>query len=100
MGIVEDRRTTEQVVATLGFVVATDSFMSGWGQAPRRSLFAVPFGTEAEAEIVKDNMERRSEMLRVRIVWGKHYRPKMSAGDHLSITDYDPTDRFHTVNGF
>lgn len=82
--VIDDQRTDEDKAKTEGFVVATDSFMSGWGNAKSRSLFAVPFTTAEQAQIVLHNMECRSEMKRARIV-GKDYRPKLSAGDHLSI---------------
>ena len=84
----DDRRTAEERKATAGFVVATDSFMSGWGKARGRSLFAVPFSHEQAKEglheRIADNMRDRSEMQRVRIV-GADYRPRLYNGDHLSI---------------
>lgn len=95
----DDHRSEEDKAATIGFVVATDSFMSGWGQAPGRSLFAVPFRTWAEGRIVSENMHARSEMKRVRVV-GKDYRPRMRPGDHLSIRAMDDCARFYEVGGF
>ena len=64
----DDRRTADDKRRTWGFVVATDSFMSGWGNAQSRSLFAVPVKDHHQAEIVAANMRNRSEMKRVRIV--------------------------------
>lgn len=96
---VDDRRTPEDKAITAGFVVATDSFMSGWGRARGRSLFAVPFRTYEEAEIVLQNMEARSEMKRARIV-GKDYRPRLRDGDHLSIRDMSDCSRFYEKHGF
>jgi len=80
----DDKRTPEEKARTCGFVVATDRFMSGWGGAPGRSLFAVPFDSWELAHVIKDNMRHRSEMMRVRVV-GKDYRPRLYSGDHLSI---------------
>jgi len=99
---IDDRRTPEQKRATLGLVVATDNFMSGWGQAQGRSIFAVPFRTWQEGEIVADNMRARSEMRRVRIVgdYPGEYRPKLRKGDHLSIRDMSPCPRFYAPGGF
>jgi len=94
-----DRRSEAEKESTWGFVVATDSFMSGWGDAPRRSLFAVPVRNWKEAEIVLDNMQHRPEMKRARIV-GKDYRPKLRPGDHLSIRDMSDCARFYAPGGF
>lgn len=82
----DDRRSEADKEATVGFVVGTDRFLSGWGQAPNRSLFAVPVKDFDQAEVVAENMRRRGDMLRVRIV-GKDYRPRLYDGDHFSIRD-------------
>lgn len=99
-GETNDRRTPEQVAATIGFVVATDSFMSGWGHAPGHSYFAVPFSSYESGRIVEANMRARREMKRVRFHYGSRLRLRMRAGDHLSICDLDESDRFHTPHGF
>lgn len=87
MATIEDRRTEEQKNITVGFVVATDSFLSGWGSAPDRSLYAVAFTTEKQRQIVERHMQKRNDFKRVRVVYGKEYRPKLSNGDHLSIPE-------------
>ena len=87
MATIEDRRTEEQKNITVGFVVATDSYLSGWGAAPDRSLYAVAFTTGKQRIIVEKNMKNRSDFKRVRVVYGKEYRPKLSDGDHLSIPE-------------
>jgi len=97
--IIDDRRTSEDKAATWGFVVATDSFMSGWGMSPRRSLFAVPVINHKQAEIVLGNMHLRSEMKRSRIV-GANYRPRLQPGDHLSIRSMSDCSRFYEPGGF
>ena len=99
MQVKEDHRTPEQKAATVCFVVATDSFMSGWGQAKGRSIFAVPCRSMQEAFIVEDNMRHRSEMKRVRIV-GADYRPRLYNGDHLSIRAMDDVSRFYEPGAF
>ncbi len=83
-GVINDRRSDQDKLDTQGFVVGTDRFMSGWGQAPRRSLYAVPFRSYQEAEEIEDWLNSRGDMLRVRVV-GKDYRPRLEDGDHLSI---------------
>ena len=97
--IIDDKRTEQDKAETVGFVVATDSFMSGWGGAPNKSYFAVPFKTWEQADIVEANMRRRSEMKRVRVVTAP-YKPYLKNGDHLSIRDFSDCSRFYKVNGF
>jgi len=97
--VVDDHRSEADKAQTWGFVVATDSFMSGWGMAPGRSLFAVPVTDDKQAEIVADNMRARSDMKRVRIV-GHDYRPRLFDGDHYSIRDMNDCSRFYTPGGF
>jgi hypothetical protein len=99
-GVVNDRRTPEQREATVGFVVATDSFMSGWGQASRVSYVAVPLPNHGDMpHIVEANMRARSEMKRVRFV-AADWRPRLRAGDHLSIVKMDLGGPFYRVDGF
>lgn len=78
-----------------GFVVFTDSFMSGWGGAANgRSLYALEVSSPSVAELVLANGKRRSEMKRGRIVrfrkggWLPNCR--INPGDHLSIVDREP----------
>jgi hypothetical protein len=97
--VIDDRRTDEERELTQLFVVATDSFMSGWGFAPGKSYFAVPCTDHAQAQIVLGNMEDRTEMKRPRIV-GKNYKPRLRPGDHLSIRSPKDCDRFYIKGGF
>jgi hypothetical protein len=90
--IIEDNRTKEEIEKTCGFVVATDKFMSGWGAAPHISVVAIPFISEDDRIKVMSRVKKRSEMKRVRVVYGKQYKPRLSAGDHLHI--YDTTNSF------
>ena len=83
-GVVHDRRSDQEKEETIGFIVGTDSFMSGWGQAPGTSYFAIPVRTREEWDETLAFMMGRGDMLRVREV-GKDYRPRLRAGDHLSI---------------
>ena len=83
-GIIHDRRSPGEAEATIGFIVATDTFMSGWGKAPGRSLFAIPVRTSDEWDETLRFMHGRSDMKYVREV-GRDYRPRLYAGDHLSI---------------
>ncbi len=96
---INDWRTAEEKANTWGFVVATDSSLSGWGQAPGRSFFAVAVSTIEESRIVEENMQWRSEMKRVRVV-GADWRPKAGAGDHLSIVGKHEASRFFEPGRF
>lgn len=99
--MIDDRRTSDEKAATVGFVVATDRFLSGWGLAPGRSLFAVPLRSWGQEPTVRRNMKQRSEMQRVRTV-GRDY-PKtvrLGRGDHLSIRSLDDASRFYEDGGF
>lgn len=83
--VVRDDRTAEERDATIGFWVATDSFLSGWGQAKGRSLVACPVVSAADREVVEQRFDRRGEFKRVRYCSGKEYRPRLGPGDHLHI---------------
>lgn len=82
--IKKDDRTQEEKDRTIGFWVATDKFLSGWGHAPRRSLVACPVFDNADSEAVELRFIKRNEFKYVRFV-GEDYRPKLYAGDHLHI---------------
>ena len=97
-GVIDDRRTPEEIEQTAGFLVATDSFMSGWGKAQGRSLFAIPLTSEEINDgmtynRIEERMERRPEFKRVRFVL-RDYRPRLSEGDHLSIRGMRDTSSF------
>ena len=91
--VIEDDRTPEEKAATIGFWVATDSFMSGWGGGLRRSLVACPCVSSEDCDKVETRFRRRSEFKRVRFV-GRDYRPKLSDGDHLHIYDTKSSFRY------
>lgn len=83
--ITNDRRSEADKVRTLGFVIATDKFMSGWGGAEGgSSYFAVPFTSYDDADLIEANMKVRPEMLRVRVVSAK-YQPRTTYAVHFSI---------------
>lgn len=90
--IIDDDRNPLEKEQTIGFVVATDSFMSGWGLAKGKSIIAVPFISEEDKEKVLRRIKLRREMKRVRVTYGTSYRPALSLGDHLHI--YNTTNSF------
>ena len=99
--IIDDKRTDRDRHDTEGFVLAIDTFLSGWGKAPNRSYFAVPFKDGEQGAIVKANMCKRSDMKCVRIV-GKNYflSAKPKKGDHISIRSMSDSDRFYKKGGW
>ena len=87
MAIVKDDRTEAEKSVTLGFMVATDKFMSGWGEARNgRSLVACPVVSQRDLQHVEQTFDNRSEFLRVRFV-GKDYLKtvRLYANDHLHV---------------
>lgn len=98
--ITHDRRTEEEKSLTLGFVVARDKALSGWGRAPRNSYLAVPVQCVLEIPIVFENLEYRKEMKNIRWIQGVKCKIRMKAGDHLSIAPYDPCGRYWRKYGF
>lgn len=87
-----DDRTTDEVKLTVGFVKATDKFMSGWGKALGKSVIAVPFTSADDMDKVMERINRRNEMKRVRVVMGNEYHPSLNSNDHLHI--YNTTTSF------
>ena len=73
------------------YVVATDSFLSGWGQAPGRSLYALAIQEGEDPQPVLRKMEDRPEMKRPRIVLNLTAaglpKVRLHEGDHLSVRD-------------
>ena len=83
----QDDRTLEERQHTVGFWVATDSFMSGWGLAKGRSLVACPVFGPDDSDAVERRFRLRREFKRVRYVAGPTFYPRLYSGDHLHIYD-------------
>ena len=99
----EDRRTLTEY--PIGYMVATDAFLSGWGGATGgRSLYAVACHDGEEADIVEDNFRNRTEFRRVRWVTSLRAdgtpRLRMGAGDHLAIVDRGRAANFYIRHYF
>lgn len=81
---IQDDRTEAEKTANPVLVVATDSFMSGWGRAEGGTSFAAwacPYGKEYEVERW---VRSRKGMKRVRTVCGD-YRPKGHGHCHIYL---------------
>ena len=95
---IQDDRTPEEIENTIGFWVATDSYLSNWLNYERtetvvnRSIVACPITSPEDKETVHNRFLLRDEFKRVRFIYGNQYRPKMNPKDHLHI--YDTTKSF------
>ena len=96
---IKDERTPADMNATIGFIVATDSFMSDEAGV-KRSIVACPVRNREDREKVMNRFRLRSEFKRVRDVLGKVtdegriFRPKMVSGDVLHIYDLRKSFRY------
>lgn len=69
------------------YVLANDSFMSGWGHARGKiNTVILPCKTRQEAQSVEDYANCRSEMKRVRVVCNK---PRLRKGHLYSLLTRD-----------
>lgn len=90
---IQDDRTEEEKAATIGFWVANDKAMSGWGRAQGRSIVACPVVSSPDCDIVRKRFQYRDEFRYVRFV-DKSWRPKLRQGDHLHIYDTKTSFRY------
>lgn len=87
---IQDDRTDTDKQVTIGFVVATDKFLSRWGKATGgRSIVARPVRDCEECDRVMRLFEDRDEFKRVRYASGSEYKPRLHSGDHLHIYGFD-----------
>ena len=98
--MIDDKRENKTAPA-LGYIVATDKFMSGWGMARGgRSLFAVAVNTPDEAVTAENVINGRGDMIRPRLVQTLRAdgtpRVRMSDADHLSVRDRASAKAFYT----
>jgi hypothetical protein len=92
---IEERR---EIPTAPFYVLANDSFMSGWGPARgMTNTVILPCDTYAEAETVEHNAKARSDMKRVRIVGEK---PRLRDGVLYSLMDRDDASRWYEPHGF
>lgn len=87
---VQDDRTPEQLTTHTWFVIGTDSFMSGWGQAQGGKSYAAWACEPKHSQLVLAWVERRSDMLRVRETIdpcfdGTRYRPSGTGHCHIYV---------------
>ena len=81
---IQDDRTLEQKATHTVLIIGTDSFMSGWGEAKGGASYAAWACEPKDAPQVLAWVERRTDMKRVRVVYGD-YRPNSQLCAHLHI---------------
>lgn len=90
--------SARQIPPAYAYVLANDSFMSGWGPATGKvNTVILPCASWEEAEIVAQNARNRSEMRRVRIVARK---PRLQRGHLYSLFDREFASRWYEKGGF
>jgi hypothetical protein len=81
--LINDRRTDAQKKTHHYFVVGTDRFLSGWGEAEGGASYAAwACRTYDEALRMAHRVRARGDQHRVRVVDARCYRPSCK---HLSI---------------
>ncbi len=61
--MIEDKRTAAEKKTTIGFVVAIDDFLSGWGHAEHGvSFYVLPFRSDGERIHLRGRVSEREEM--------------------------------------
>lgn len=80
------------------YVLSNDSFMSGWGQAERKTnTIILPCESYEEAETVQATAQDRGDQKNVRIVGNK---PRLRPGVLYSLLVKATSPRWFTLHGF
>lgn len=83
--IIQDDRTEEQKTTLTYGVVGTDKFMSGWGKADNGTSYAVWACKPDDIDKLERTINGRGDMLRVRIVELKTYKPRGRGHCHIYV---------------
>ncbi len=89
--ITVDRRSDAQRETHTWYVVGTDQFLRDWGDVALGAAYAAWACTPDTVDTVYRWVRSRGEMLRVRVVRAKGYRPRCA---HLSIYPVTPDHRY------
>ena len=85
--IFKDDRTAEQKLTHTIIVLATDKFLSGWGEAKGGPSYA---GWACKPELqfkIFERVSERSEMRRVRVVTSNYHPPSGPGHCHIYVAD-------------
>jgi len=88
-----DDRTPDEVARTIGFWVATDRFLSGWGHAPGRSIVACPVTGSNRTSGLRKRKPRRSTGY-----WLAGARHGQPAERHARKGSHDDTKSASTIS--
>lgn len=81
-----------------GYVIAHDTFLSGWGGAGEgKSYYVMGVDTEPEAYVVMENFKARPEFKRVRF---SSTLPRFGRTDHVTIADRTIAPRYFEQGAF
>lgn len=86
--VIQDDRTAAEKVSHPFLVIATDTFLSGWGRAEGGMSYAAWACTEKDAPIVMQWVRRRSDMKKIRLYCGKWY-PTGKGHAHIYVVHDD-----------
>ncbi len=84
--VIDDDRTAEQKESHYWLIVGTDKFLSGWGKADGGASYAAWATDDEHRAKVLDWVESRSDMKRVREVFGE-YRPRGRGHLHIYVVN-------------
>jgi len=80
------------------YVLAKDTFLSGWGLSKgKANIVILPASSYEEAEIIVENMGKRSDMSYVRINTRK---PRLQPHNTYSLFSREDAERWYTKGGF
>lgn len=82
----QDDRNASQKTTHNVLIAATDSFLSGWGQARGGASMCAWACRSEDADQVERWVRNRSDMKRVRVV-GNDWRPKNAAHVHIYVVE-------------
>jgi len=83
---IQDERTAEQKKTHKCLVIGADTFLSGWGKAEGGTSYAAWACMVADLYQVERWVRNRSDMKRVRVVYGKWY-PKGIGHAHIYVVE-------------
>lgn len=90
---IQDDRTTEQRETHRYGVAMTDAFMSGWGGAAGGASVAIWACPVEWLDHVKQEVSRREEARRVRVVDLRSYRPRRNVA-HVHVYPVEAGHRY------
>lgn len=94
---------TEELPESPLFVVARDTFLSGWGKASGGSYVILPCDGREEADAVSDNARARSDMKDVDVLDRSEARQWLESKPHtahVGLMTRDDAERWYEPGAF